>query len=199
MVNFPVSKWIHKWGIDKLNAIFIDNFIKSKKPKIIIETGTFEAQATYVMAQAANSNNNNCIIYTIDYDGDPTSNLDIEKWLSLKKIRDENLKLIEEKFQNVKVIFLDGDSRKILPKLFQTYNIPQVDLFYQDSMHFFEGIQEEWNLIKPYIQRNSYVIFDDLKLKGVQKFRNWFKKEYGTQYIYFENNEGHKQFIVKKN
>ena len=62
MVDFPKSEWIHNWGIDIKNAVFVDNFIKSKKPKIIIETGTFEAQATYVMAQAANTNNNNCII-----------------------------------------------------------------------------------------------------------------------------------------
>ena len=38
------------------------------------------------MAQAAHKNNNNCIIYTIDYDGDPTTNLDKDKWLLLKKL-----------------------------------------------------------------------------------------------------------------
>ena len=40
--------------------------------------------------------------------------------------------------------------------------IDKVDLFYQDSMHFKDGIESEWNLVENYIKQNSYVIFDDL-------------------------------------
>ena len=64
MVDFPKSKWDYNWGIDERNALFLDRFVKNNKPKLILETGTFEGQATYVMAQAANHNNNNCKIYT---------------------------------------------------------------------------------------------------------------------------------------
>ena len=28
MINFPQSKWLHNWGIDQLNANFLDKFIK---------------------------------------------------------------------------------------------------------------------------------------------------------------------------
>ena len=42
-------------------------------------------------------------------------------------------------------------------------------------MHFIEGIQQEWNLVKSHLSQNSITIFDDLQLKGVQKFRDWFK------------------------
>tara|TARA_Y100000590_G_C15539152_1_gene946222 strand:+ start:81 stop:407 length:327 start_codon:yes stop_codon:yes gene_type:complete len=59
-------------------------------------------------------------------------------------------------------------------------------------------IESEWNLIENYIKQNSYVIFDDLWLKGVQQFRDWFKNKYQNQYEYKEENYGHKQFIVKK-
>lgn len=72
-------------------------------------------------------------------------------------------------------------------------------MFYQDSMHFIEGIQAEWNLVEPYIQQNSIVIFDDLKLKGVQAFKKWFIKKYNKQYTYKDVNIGHKQFIITKN
>jgi len=198
MVEFPESKWIHNWGIDKSNANFVDKFIKETKPKVIIETGTFEGQATYVMAQAANENNNNCIIYTIDYNGDPTSDFDMEKWLLLKKLRDNNLQKIKEKFTNVTVKFIEGDSREVLKTLFSECKIEKVDLFYQDSMHFKDGIKSEWNLVKNYIKQNSYVIFDDLWLKGVREFRDWFKNNYKNQFVYKEENYGHKQFIVKK-
>ena len=123
MVNFPPSKWIQNWGIDSSNADRLDKFIKKNKPKIIIETGTFEGQATYVMAQAANTNDNNCQIFTIDYDGDPTSNLPIDNWLLLKSLRNENLKKIKEEFRNVTVTFVEGDSREVLKTLFTEHNI----------------------------------------------------------------------------
>jgi len=194
----PSSKWIHKWGIDDINAQFIYNMIINSKPEIIIETGTFEGQGTYVLAQAAHINNNNAKIYTIDYDGDPTSTtISLEQWKDLKKIRDNNLKKIKEEFPNVDVVFLDGDSREMLPKIFNEYGEQKCDFFYQDSMHFIEGIQQEWNLVKSKLSTNSITIFDDLQLKGVQKFRDWFIKN-ETGYNLFELNNGHKQFIISK-
>ena len=199
MTSFPKSEWINNWGIQQNNANSLYKHILKTKPNVILETGTFEAQATYVMAKAANVNNNNCIIYTIDYDGDPTSNLDISKWLLLKKIRNKNLDKIKEEFKNVKVKFCDGDSRNVLKTLFTDNNIDKVDLFYQDSMHFTEGIKSEWILVEPYIKKNSYTIFDDLQLKGVRTFRDWFKKKYKNKYSYREITDGHKQFIVIKN
>jgi hypothetical protein len=198
MVFFPKSKWINNWGIEQSNANFLDKFVTKNKPKIILETGTFEGQATYVMAQAADKNNNGCVIYTIDYNGDPTTDLELEKWLLLEKIRNQNLSKIKENFPNVQVKFIEGDSRVVLKELFSNNNIKKVDLFYQDSMHFKEGIESEWNLVKNYILKDCHVIFDDLCLKGVKKFRDWFKTKYKKEFEYSEENYGHKQFIVKK-
>lgn len=198
-MSFPKSEWIYNWGIDTKNAEFLYQHILHTKPKIIIETGTFEAQATYIMAKACNELNNNSIIYTIDYDGDPTLKLDIEKWYKLRDIRNKNLDKIKENFKNVQVIFVEGDSREVLKTLFLDNNIDTVDLFYQDSMHFLEGIQAEWKLVEPYIKKNSYVIFDDLSLKGVQSFRLWFINKYRNVYTYTDIKYGHKQFIVKRN
>lgn len=198
MVSFPKSEWINNWGIDNYSANSLYKHILQTKPKIVLETGTFEAQATYVMASACNINNNKCIIYTIDYDGDPTSELELSKWLLLKQIRNKNLDKIQKQFKNVKVIFCDGDSRNVLKTLMTDNNINKVDLFYQDSMHFFEGIKNEWDLVEPYIKKNCYTIFDDLKLKGVKKFRTWFKLKYKNKYLYQEIHQGHKQFIIKK-
>lgn len=197
-LKIPSSKWIHKWGIDDINAQFIYNMIINSKPQIIIETGTFEGQGTYVLAQAAHQNNNNAKIFTIDYDGDPTSStISHQQWLDLKRIRDNNLNRIKIEFPNVEVIFLDGDSREMLPKIFNEYGEQKCDFFYQDSMHFIEGIQQEWNLVKCQLSQNSITIFDDLKLKGVQKFKDWFTKN-ESGYDLFELNNGHKQFIISK-
>ena len=198
MLKHPSNKWIHNWGINEKNAIFLYEHIINTKPKIIIETGTFQGQGTYVMANAANNNNNGCEIYTIDYDGDPTLKLEKDKWLDLKRIRNDNLEKIKKDFPNVNVNYIEGDSREILKTLFENNTIEKVDLFCQDSMHFIEGIQSEWKLVEPYIQTNSYIIFDDLQLKGVQAFRNWFVKKYKDKYEFKEINIGHKHFIVRK-
>ena len=40
--------------------------------------------------------------------------------------------------------------------------------FNQDSMHFFEGIKAEWQIVESNIELNGMVIFDNLKLKGVK-------------------------------
>mgnify|MGYP000710307368 CR=1 FL=1 len=198
MVDFPKSKWIHNWGIDASNAKFLDAYIKELKPEVIVETGTFEGQGTYVMAQAANANNNGCKIYTIDYNGDPTSDFEMDKWLALKKIRDGNLQKIKDNFKNVTVQYVEGDSREVLQTLFINNNINKVDLFYQDSMHFLDGIISEWNLVEKYIHVGGRIIFDDLWLKGVRQFRDWFKQKYRNKYEYKEENYGHKQLVVKR-
>ena len=198
MIKFPKSEWIHNWGINQENANYLYEQIIKTKPKVIIETGTFEGQGTYILAKACHDNNNQANIYTIDYDGDPTLELDIDKWKKLKNIRDKNLKKIKEEFSNVNVIFLDGDSRIVLKTLFNDYKIDKIDLFYQDSMHFEDGIRSEWTLVEPYIKKNCITIFDDLKLKGVRAFMQWFKNKYKHSFNYTEILDGHAQFVTQK-
>lgn len=198
-LNIPKGNWKHQWGIDSKNGSYIYNLIIEKKPEIIIETGTFEGQGTYVLAKAAHENNNNCKIYTIDYDGDPTSSqITKEEWLELKSFRDTNLEKIKNEFPNCEVIFLDGDSRQMIPKIFNEYGETKCDFFYQDSMHFHDGILSEWRLVEPFLIKNSLTLFDDLQLKGVRQFRDWFIKTYKTTYDIIQTTEGHQQLIVCK-
>ena len=195
----PKGKWIHKWGVGKENSKVLYNLILKTKPEVIIETGTFESQGTTVIAQAANENNNNCRIYTIDYDGDPTSDkINDTEWKELKEIRNNNLRNIKKNYPKCKVIFLNGDSREKLLEIFNQHGETKCDLFYQDSMHFFKGIQQEWKLVEPYLFQNSITIFDDLALKDVRLFKFWFEKTYKNKYEFYQFLQGHKQFIVKK-
>lgn len=201
-IEIPKSSWIHKWGIDEHGARLLLSLVINRKPEVIIETGTFEGQGTYVLAQAAHLNNNGCKIYTIDYDGDPTSDsISKDEWLALKKVRDSNLDRIKTEFPNCEVIFLDGDSRQMLPKIFDPngkYKETKCDIFYQDSMHFYEGIRDEWKLVEPYTTSGSVIIFDDLQLKGVRIFRDWFVATYKNEYEMAERQEGHRQLLVRK-
>ena len=205
MIKYPEPKWGELWGVDQIGADILYNHVVKQKPEVILETGTFEAQATYVMAKAANENENNCVIYTIDYDGDPTTSFEAKDWLDLKNIRNDNLKKIQDEFKDVKVVFVEGDSRKKLTRMFKEFKISKVDLFFQDSMHFFTGILNEWLLVEPYLEKGSCAIFDDLNHPqwgnddlgyGVDTFRDWFKLIYKDKYMYKEVSVGHGSFWV---
>jgi len=165
-LDLPIPKWKNNWSIDPKNASMIYNCIKIRKPKIIIETGTFEAHGTYVMAKAAHENNNDATIITIDYDGDPTTELEFGDWINLREIRDRNIKHIQDNFFNCNIEFINGDSREVLKKVFPE-RISCWDFFYHDSMHYKEGILAEWLSVRQYIRKGSIAVFDDISIKKI--------------------------------
>ena len=197
--DYPKSKCIKNWGICDDKAYFLYNFTKNIKPKVIIETGTFEAQATYIMAKACNEINCQCTIYTIDNNQNLFENIMKKDWKKLDEIRNNNLNLIKDKFTNVKVIFSKEDSRIALKNLFNKNNIDKVDFFYQDSNDFHEIIKNEWDLIKKFLKKDSYAIINNLKSKGVLKFRDWIKNNNNNKiYSLNSKNVGNGIFILKK-
>ena len=164
-LGLPQSKWQFQWSCNNSSASRLYNAIKIFQPSIIIETGTFEAIGTFAIAKAAHENDNNASIYTIDYNGDPTTNLAQDKWKELSEIRTQNLKLIKTSFPNVNINFLEGDSRDVLSSLFSDNNsLREWDFFYQDSMHYLDGVLAEWNIMSPFASKGAIVVFDDLFL-----------------------------------
>jgi len=169
------------------------------KPGTIIETGTFEGHGTFAMAAAASENNNGAVIYTIDYDGDPVQDekgtVSEHEWSELSRIRQENIERISREFKNCQVIFIEGDSRLVLPQV--VAGIETWDFWYQDSMHFAEGIREEWDIMCPYASKGAIVIFDDIWKRN--KFSRWFSKEYKKQWLYVPRRAyGHKQCLAQR-
>ncbi|MFV0415005.1 MAG: O-methyltransferase [Chthoniobacterales bacterium] len=161
-LEIPASRWKHAWSTHELSAKRLYNAIRWHQPKVIVETGTFEALGTYVMAKAAQENGG-ARIFTIDYDGDPDMSIPMEDWLELRRYRDENLQRSRDEFPDVEIRFLNGDSRKMLPTLFAG-ETDHWDFFFQDSMHFTSGILEEWAIMKPYSRKGGVVVFDDVCL-----------------------------------
>lgn len=163
-LDVPPGRWKHAWSTHELSAKRLYNAIRWRRPGVIVETGTFEALGTYVMAKAAQENGNNARIYTVDYDGDPEAvSISREDWEELRRIRAENLQMIRERFPGVEVTFLNGDSRQVLPGLFPE-KLDRWDFFFQDSMHFTAGILSEWEIMKPFAQPGALVVFDDVCL-----------------------------------
>ena len=119
-LEYPKPGHTLNWSTQKNHLDFLHNMILALKPKIIIETGTFEGHGTYAIAAAAHINNNGARIFTHDYDGDPVQDesgtVSKESWLELRALREANIKKIQEKFTQCEVTFIDGDSRLTLPE-----------------------------------------------------------------------------------
>ena len=198
-VDYPSVKHSLDWSTKRRHLDFLHNFVNALKPKVIIETGTFEGHGTYAMAAAAHANDNHARIFTIDYDGDPIQDakgsVSQEQWLALKHIRQSHLETIKNKFPNCMVTFVEGDSREVLPVLLDT--IDQWDFWYQDSMHFAEGIQQEWEIMEAKAAVNATIIFDDISKKN--RFSRWFKANYKRSWRFAPRRDfGHKQCLAQK-
>ena len=161
-LDLPPSRWKHAWSTHTLSAKRLYNAIRWHQPKIIVETGTFEGLGTFTMARAAQENGG-AKIFTIDYDGDPDVSIPMEDWLELRRYRDENLQMARNTFPDVEILFLNGDSRQVLPTIFP-HQADHWDFFFQDSMHFTSGILQEWEVMKPFSRPGSVVVFDDVCL-----------------------------------
>ncbi|MEH6544448.1 MAG: class I SAM-dependent methyltransferase [Porticoccaceae bacterium] len=198
-LNYPTAKHDLAWSTRKKHLDFLHNMVIALKPTVVFETGTFEAHGTYAMAAAAHANNNGAQIFTIDYDGDPIQDkegtVSHEEWLELKAIRAANLDRIKTEFPNCQVKFVEGDSREVLPELLKS--IDQWNFWYQDSMHFAEGIQQEWEIMEAKAAPNPTIIFDDGSRKN--GFSRWFTRKYKKSWIYTPRRDfDHKQCLAQK-
>ena len=206
-IDLPHPEWNLNWNSSPINASMIYAAIKQFKPKVIVETGTFEAHGTYAICQAAHENNNQALIVTIDYDGDPTTQLPSEMWKELSRVRQNNLEIIKNKFHQCTLNFLEGDSREVLPSIFPKL-ADTWDFFYQDSMHFKEGIISEWSIMRKFAHVGSIAVFDDLQLSyNLPKvlsflssgFCGWFiRHEMIRGWDSIHTEKGHGQLWVQK-
>lgn len=202
-IQLPEARWKLKWGIDSVNAQIMYNALQLIQPSIIIETGTFEGHGCAVMAQSLAKIGKACVIHTIDYDGDPLTNESAEEWKKLRVIREENLEMLKKAYPMIEIQFHDGDSRQVLPKLMASGM--KWDFFFQDSMHFYEGIKSEWDVVKFSANNNAVAVFDDISLSPKvfsQDGRIFCERFVGSQdatkWNYISTTIGHHQFWIQR-
>ena len=207
MPGLPESRWELDWSSDPGNMAMLHEAIRLGQPRVIVETGTFEGHGTFAMAKAAHENDNGAVIYTLDYDGDPSEKHKDNDWEALRGIRQENLDNIRARFPKCEVRFVDGDSRETLPRLFGGDDLSW-DLFYQDSMHHYAGVMAEWKLMRSHASPRALVVFDDLCLRYRYPFtirkRNrdfccgFASHERWSGWAYRSTRRGHGQFWAQK-
>lgn len=201
-LQYPPARHKLNWSTKRCHLDLLYQLIRTIKPKVIVETGTYEAHGTFAMSAATHENDNGAVLYTVDYDGDPVQDeqgtVSLDEWLELKHYRENNLAQISEQFPRCAVKFIEGDSRQVLkgevlPALVEVAD-GKWDFWYQDSMHYVEGIRQEWEIMAPHASERAIVIFDDVSKRN--EFSVWFlnNKSLKRQWQYISRRDfQHKQ------
>lgn len=155
------ATWERGWRSPPETLSLMHNAVRALAPSTVIETGTLAAHSTMAFATALQEIGRPARIFTHDYDGDPVSgDIPMEEWRGLAEIRHGNLKLIQEHCPLVEIEFIDGDSRKTLPET--VLKSGEWDFWFQDSMHYKEGIYQEWNILKDRMKPGAAIAFDNV-------------------------------------
>lgn len=178
--------WARGWSSPPETLSILHHAILELEPSTVIETGTLAGHGTMAMATALQAIGRSANIYTFDYDGDPIQDVegDIgqDEWRELAEIRLRNLERIRDHCPLVNVEFVDGDSRTTLPQTLAAAG--NWDFWFQDSMHYKEGIYQEWNIVKQHINPGAAIAFDNVDHRhpfGRDFIRNVITDEWAYQ------------------
>lgn len=188
-----LPSWERGWSSPPETLSILHHGLLELQPATVIETGTLAGHGTMAMATALQAIGKPANIYTFDYDGDPVQDakgeIGEEEWRELASIRMQNLERIREFCPLVTIEFVDGDSRKTLPATLERSG--NWDFWFQDSMHYKEGIYQEWSILKGHINPGAVIAFDNVDHRhafGRHFIRNVVTEQWAYQTYISERN-----------
>lgn len=199
--NFDDSKFLlDKQGWGGKRAWFT-SVVKSMKPELIIEVGTWKGQSAITMAKALKENGSGKIICVDTWLGSP------EHWFSKKEDRKPHLRLKDgypglfyqflanvkkEKLQE-QVIPLPNTSINAA-KMIGEHLALKADLIYIDGAHEEEQVAVDLRMYWKLLKKGGVMVGDDYAWTGVKKAADSFAKENNLTML---NKEG--LYIFTKN
>jgi len=143
------TKELCKIGLKSDFAHLIYALVKQTKPATILELGTCCGFSSIYMSKALHDNNS--LIHTIE--GSPET----------AKIAQENFK----KANSSNIISHVGKFSDTLPKLLE--EITPINFAFIDGHHDKDATLEYFKMIKPYLDKNALVLFDDISWSSGMK------------------------------
>lgn len=149
--------------------------VRLKQPKSVVETGVAAGHSSRAILTALAENGGTSKLFSSDFpylkENDPTSAIGF---------------VVEESLRGNWSLLIDGD-RKNLPTIVQSLS-GQVDLFHYDSDKTAAGRDFALDTLAPYLQENSYIIFDDIQdnrhfLKWSVQYKQRFVFEVSGKYV----------------
>jgi len=138
---------------------FLYMAVRFSKAQIVFETGVFDGHTSAVIIQALNDNGDGTLI-SVDLPAyeviEGSTNRMAETTLPSKCepgwIVPDYLK---ERYR-----LIVGDSKYLLPKLFEQYT--KIDIFLHDSMHTFQHQYFEYTIAWPHLRAGGLLLSDDI-------------------------------------
>lgn len=164
-------------GIDSLleRGLLLYTYAKITNAKTIIETGTSNGFSSSCFARAIQDNNIEGQVHTID-------SYEWGSKYSKKENADKSINL--NNASNIVTQHI-GNSLKILPNILNNLS-SKIDIAHIDSEHDYNTPKKEFELIEPYLNKNSFIFFHDTDIKNVEKAVNDLiksRKEYYQKII----------------
>jgi len=131
--------------------------VEKRKPKSIMEIGTWNGVHAAKMFSEAKKHNDNVIYYGFDLFEGRNDKINREEH-NVKQIYNKNT--VESHLKNEKVTYalFQGFSRDTVPEFIP--DMP-IDFLYIDGGHSIQTIFDDWNNCQRLINKDTVVIFDD--------------------------------------
>lgn len=126
---------------DEAEQLLLYSFIRSTKPKTIVETGTHRGRTTLIMAEAIKDEGIEAHIHTADP----------YPWG-----QEENFAKFPELSKNITFHNIPG----------KDIHVEQIDFLFIDGFHEKAEVIAEWEALSPKLSENAIVIFHDCDYPG---------------------------------
>jgi len=178
---------LNSWNTTDRNLAMMGEFIRLRRPKVVLECGTFEGRTTAYIGNILSAVVENPILVSIDAghviandDGvNVTYKEDDSDWMRVVKARDDRIAALH-KIGNLAFFYCEGVVRDVLAGILSQY---RVEFIYHDSCHVSSIQMQEWPTIEKYSQPGDIVCYDDafLDVPGnffnfLENFTNWHCK-----------------------
>jgi len=173
------------------NFITVSEFIRRRRPRYVLECGTFEGRGTEYIARTMrfHSLRPNTTLVTIDVGGcidvmaeDYVTFMPDEEYEDSLAVRHARLTLLQRD-QFVNVIYKEGLTQHLLPEVLTEF---PMDFIYEDASHLPNILIEDWKHIDKFATPHCIICFDDM---AKNPFVDWFKENVKGWDMYYTDKE----------
>ena len=187
-VEFLVDKTLNSWGkiIAPLQIrsemITLLNFLKQKKPKVILEIGTAKGGTLFLFSRIAS---NDAKIISLDLPhGEFGGGYSIFKIPLYKSFAQDK--------QKIYLVREDSHKNKTLNKITSILGDNKIDLLFIDGDHTYKGVKKDFEMYSPLVKKTGIIVFHDIaKIEKPTEVRKFWKQIKGSkQEIIEDQNQG---------
>jgi predicted O-methyltransferase YrrM len=153
--NFVGRGYYDRISLNQFEKEFKDfaTYIKSHKPKIIVEIGTKKGGSFFIWARFLKPKH----LISIDLPGGIHGG-----GFPKQKIRFMKEFVADDKNANVSIILGDSQKHETLEQLKDVLNGEKIDFLFIDGDHRYEGVKSDFEMYKPLVKQEGLIAFHDI-------------------------------------